>query len=329
MQECFDFTLRPRPPFSWKLTACKPAGWSLINHEEVWKDGVLWSADRLGTGKPVGFKIWSTGGTENAVVHCRVWSKGPLDREEGAEARKIIETVIAVDQDLKPFYKFASKLPVLKQTVKDLYGMHYGRGVGNWPDAIIAITLQMAPVKRSLQMLGAIVQNYGDKIAFDGKSLQIYPTPKQILRVSEAELRERCKLGYRAKFLLSVAKSFAKGEVPTPAELQRMSAEEAITALTSRLHGIGRYSAQVMIPHITMSMAIDVWSVKIFAQLFSIKMTKPAREMIPVVEKWADKNLGQLKGLAFIYIMHDMPGLEKAFGIDLGTYYHPKEGERW
>ena len=48
-----QFEIDPTPPFDFRLTVRKPAGWDLFTSEEVYEDETLWSGIRFG-GRPIG-----------------------------------------------------------------------------------------------------------------------------------------------------------------------------------------------------------------------------------------------------------------------------------
>ena len=79
--------------------------------------------------------------------------------------------------------------------------------------------------------------------------------------------------------------------------------------------GIGDYSAEILSPH--PGFPLDVWSVMIFWKLLGIRKDRSTREMIPIVKKWAEKKLGQWRGLAFTYILNDLENLKQKFNVDV------------
>ena len=44
-----------------------------------------------------------------------------------------------------------------------------------FPDAVLAILLQMAPLKRSNEMMDCVITKYGEKAEFDGKTTYVSP----------------------------------------------------------------------------------------------------------------------------------------------------------
>ena len=162
----------------------------------------------------------------------------------------------------------------------------------------LAITLQTASYGRTERMIKLIYRDYGDKILFDDVEVIVCPSPTKIANVSEEELKSECNLGYRTTFIKACAEAIASQKAPTIKELTDMKAEEAKRVLMN-LKGIGEYSAEIITPH--PSFPVDVWSVKIFCQLFNIKIDRSLRAMIPIVKRYASEKFGRWQKYVYTY----------------------------
>jgi 3-methyladenine DNA glycosylase/8-oxoguanine DNA glycosylase len=292
-------------PYSFELTVHKPAGWHWLTPGEVWEDETIWSGLRSTTGKPIGIRARASGTTLKPAVVCEIFSKEPPSKYERLQISTKVAGALGVSDDIRPFYTLANRDPILKQVVKDLYGMR----AGVWPDlfsaAVLSITLQMAPVARSRRMMNALIENYGDRIELDRKTIRLLPSPERIASTKEAELKRKCGLGYRARALKRVARQISAG-FPTLEELKKMSPQAAMTRLME-LYGIGEYSAEMITPH--PSFPLDVWSVQIFAKLFGVKLTDDPRSLIPRIKKLADRRWEKWRWLALVYVLNDLSNL--------------------
>lgn len=82
-----------------------------------------------------------------------------------------------------------------------------------------------------------ICERYGEKkVSFEGKEYYAFPTPENLSKASEEELRE-CKLGYRAKYVVKAAKAVAEGRFSLE-KVQNMTYKKAKAALLE-LYGVG------------------------------------------------------------------------------------------
>jgi DNA-3-methyladenine glycosylase II len=305
--------LKAVPPYDFVLTVHKPAGWSLLTPFEIFEKGVLWSAMRTNSGKFFGLKLRSIGTVERPEICCDVYSRQELEPSERRELLKTITWMLNLRENIKGFYALAKRDPLVKALVKDLYGMRSTKQPDIFPRLMLAVTLQMAPIKRSNQMMTLLIKEYGDTIRFDGKEILYWPSPERIANAEVGELEKKCKLGYRAKPLKGIAESI-RGGFPSLQELEKMSAEEAKAKLME-LKGIGEYSADIISPH--PGFALDVWSAKIFSMLIFGEEAESPRSAIPKLKKIAEDRWGQWRGYVFIYVLHDLKNLSSRFNLNL------------
>ncbi|WXG42075.1 MAG: hypothetical protein WED07_15150 [Candidatus Freyarchaeum deiterrae] len=295
-----SFVIRVKEPFNFNLTIKKPAGWSWISPYEVMEQNKFWSTLRLRKGKLLGVKL----NQRKKGIEAIIYSEEEVTEEQANETLNIFKIGLGADIDLNEFYGIAKKDSVLKHVIPDLYGMKPYFASSVFEKALLAICLQMAPIKRSNEMLDCITDNYGENLTFDGKNLKHWPSTSRLRRVSEKELKEKCKLGYRAKFINELSKV---EHIPDITELWGKTTEEAIKELTD-LPGIGKYSAGVILSKNTFP--IDVWSSSIFHKLFFRKAPDKPRDVIEKVIEEAEKRYKKWKWEAFAYVLNDLPKLE-------------------
>ena len=307
------FKLRAIPPYDFSLTVHKPAGWSLLTPFETFEDGALWTGMRLNSGEIFGLKLRSEGTVEKPEILCTVFSRKKVGTKERKELSEIAAWMLSIKEDIREFYALAEHDPLVKSLVEDLYGMRSIKRPDIFPRLVLAVTLQMAPIRRSDQMMNLLIKEYGQKIVFDGKEVLYWPSPERIAKADVRELEERCKLGYRAKPLKGIAEAICKG-FPTLQELEKMPAEEAKAKLTE-LKGIGEYSADIVSPH--PGFALDVWSAKIFNMLLFREKAESPRSVIPKLKKIAEERWGKWRGYVFTYVLNDLNNLSRRFNLNL------------
>jgi 3-methyladenine DNA glycosylase/8-oxoguanine DNA glycosylase len=307
-----SFEISPLPPFNFRLTVRKPAGWDLFTSEEVYEEGTLWTGVRH-EGRPLGLKIQSTGTVKRPRVLIGVYAGREIDAGERERLRDIISVCLGAEQDLKGFYDFAMKDEILRHVVKSLYGMHDTQAASLFNSVILAICLQMARLKRSYQMMEAIDREYGEVIEFDGKRIVLQPTAARVAKLDPVAFAKKCKLGYRAKYIVASAKMIDAG-FPDIHEIMKMSPDEAKEKLTE-LPGIGDYAADIINPHA--GFPIDAWSVDVFGLLFFGKEPDDRREAIERVKQEGIRRWGQWSWMAFFYVAQDLQNLSKRLGVQL------------
>ncbi len=300
------------PPYSFELTLQKPGGWSLFTPFEVYENGILWTTlhiDRLLTG----VRLSSSGTVDRPSFKADVFLDASPSESQVDMIRDTLADKLAVNEDLRGFYRMAEADAILKHTVPDLYGMHSTKSGHLFAQATLAILLQMAPWQRSEYMMDCVIKTYGEFAEFDGKAVQVWPLPERIAAVPPEKLQSECKLGYRAKRLSKLAQRLAEGDFPTIERLSAMPEGEARRRLLE-LPGIGDYSADILNPH--GGFPIDVWSAAIFGKLFFGRETV-GRDDIEKIKAEGVRRWGRWSWLAFMYIVHDLPKLSDKLGATL------------
>jgi DNA-3-methyladenine glycosylase II len=229
---------------------------------------------------------------------------------------RIVKRALGAEEGISEFYALARKDDVLKAVVEDLYGMRTASWPELFPALILAVALQMAPMKRSNQMMELLLENFGEQLRFDGQTVGYWPSPEKVAALSVDELRAKAKLGYRAENLVSIAKALRAG-FPTMQQLWDMAPGEAKKRLLS-LRGIGEYSADIIVPG--MGFPLDVWSAKIFHVLFYGKEPENARKLISALKQAAEERWGKWRGYAFVYVLNDLPRISARIGVDLTKF---------
>ncbi len=307
------FRLKAVPPYDFSLTVHKPAGWSLLTPFEIFESGTLWTAMRTPSGKIFGLKLRSLGTVKKPEMYCEVYCHKKLGMKERNEVLNIITWMLDLEGDVRLFYALAERDPLVKVLVEDLYGMRITKRPDIFPRLLLAVTLQMAPIRRSDKMMNLLIKEYGEKIRFDSREILYWPSQERVAKADVKELEQKCKLGYRAKNLRDIAKSVSKG-FPTIQELEKMSLEEAKARLME-LKGIGEYSADIVSPH--PGFALDVWSAKIFNVLLFGEKAESPRGIIQRLKKVAEERWGMWRGYVFVYVLHDLDNLSRRYNFDL------------
>jgi 3-methyladenine DNA glycosylase/8-oxoguanine DNA glycosylase len=303
------------PPYSFELTVHKPAGWWWSTPHEKFVKGTMWTATRV-EGKLVGVKLQSIGTEGKPKIGCTFFAPKKLQEIENHELLLTMQRALRTKEDLTEFYLLAEKDDILKLTAQRLRGMHTVSWPELFPALILAVTLQMAPMKRSNQMMNLLIANFGQKTCFDEQTVSYWPSTKKIAATSVKELEHKAKLGYRAKNLVTIAEALEAG-FPNMDELYAKQPAEAKKILLS-LRGIGDYSAELVMPG--MGFPLDVWSAKIFGVLLQGKVPENPREAIPELKRIAQERWGKWAGYAFVYVLNDLHRISKRVGVDLTRF---------
>jgi 3-methyladenine DNA glycosylase/8-oxoguanine DNA glycosylase len=240
-------TLSAPRPFSLKATAlshgwheCAPMSWSEGGSclQIIERDG-----DRA-------YRISVTEGRKSArsvSLNVRI-EGGPLTEAGVARSLENLRMAMGLDQDLGEFFAICREHPTLRvlesigagrsirsvsmaeNVVKTICGSNV-----NWTQAVKMIN--------RLGQLGPSVPHF--------RSLNAWPTPREILRAGEKYLLEVCRVGYRAEAILKfcedvVEKRFDPDELDVMARDPNVTTEEISSRLKS-IRGVGPTSANYLL----------------------------------------------------------------------------------
>lgn len=133
-------------------------------------------------------------------------------------------------------------------------------------------------------------------------------------RQEKTEFSKNCNLGFRAKYLVKLARHLIEGSFPSFEELNELPRAVAKSKLL-KLTGIGDYSADIINPRD--GFPIDVWSAEVFGKLFFGRVFRNPREMIKRVKAEGIKRWGKWSWMAFFYIVNDLENLSRHLNLKL------------
>ena len=309
----FTSEIIPTRPYSFELTVRKPAGWPIFTPSEIFEEGTLWTATQIDDWL-VGIKLRSIGTVEEPRIIAQIF----LDRKPTAQQlrslnRSVVKS-LGASEDLSEFYAMAEGDSILKHSVAHLRGMHNTMASTIFPDAVLAITLQMTTIARSNQMMDCLLRTYGDVAEFDGKTVHTWPRPSSLAALTPEILAKSCNMGYRAKHMVNLAKKIEGEGFPSIEELEKMTPEAAKKLLLD-LPGIGDYSADIINPH--GGFPIDVWSADVFGLLLFGKEPVDKSKEIQLIKREGLRRWGRWSWLAFFYVVQDLQNLSERLGVKL------------
>lgn len=297
-----NFILVPTPPFHFNGTFYKPSHFPNKLKLEDWQPGKYWQPLRIGE-KLYAFKAENKGILGKPEIKVTLYSPNKITNEEKESLKKEVIWRFELNVDLKDFNKLARKEKRFYPVFKKWLGMRNTSEYTLYELLIIAIVLQNATVRRSQQMLDALIERFGTKVRFGNEELWAIWLPERLNSVSEQELRD-LKIGYRAKFIKRLSQNFAEGDIDE-FKLRNLDKESAKKELL-KLYGVGPETARILLfeafHHYDTFDHIAPWQQKIYSQLFYNKSSV-------FVEKIQDdikKRYGKYSMLAVHYIWEDI-----------------------
>ncbi len=294
--------LVPSAPFNFDATFHKPAHFA--SGDNYWELGIKWQTFHY-LGKDIGVVFRNAGSVETPSIKAEIFSSERLPEEFIEQFVTEIRYRYNLDLDLSDFYKRFSKDKVVGPVIKKMYGMRPGHQDSLYEYLIIGIVLQNCTVRRSIQMMQILFNNYGTLLEFNGKQLWSFWEPGRLKNVHEDELRA-LKIGYRAKSIKKTDDNFGQGFM-NEMELRKKDRDTQMKELL-KLYGMGPATVWYLLfdvfHHWDFFNHISPWEQKIYSKLFFDKDPEtpvPVEELLKLFEKY-----GEYKQLAVHYIWEDL-----------------------
>jgi 3-methyladenine DNA glycosylase/8-oxoguanine DNA glycosylase len=299
----YTIELFPAWPFNFDATIHKPDHFPAADNE--WESGVRWQT-MLWQGTPLGIRFEDQGTIDQPRVSLSIWSQEELNGQFMEGLVKEITYRYNWQLDLTEFNHRFGDDPQLGPIINKWRGMRPLNHNSLYEYLIIAIVLQNATIRRSVNMMQALFENYGIPLSYDGKELYCFWEPAVVEEVTEEELRQ-LKVGYRAKSIKRVTAAFVSREIDE-FELRLRPKEEQRETLLG-LYGIGPASVGYILydvfHHLDELNHISPWEQKIYSKLF---FDRNPDEPVPVdlLLQTFEQRFGKYKMLAVHYIWEDL-----------------------
>lgn len=295
--------LAPGAPFFFDATMHKPDHFPASDN--TWQPGVRWQT-MFWQGKCLGLKFKDRGSRDRPRIALTICSEEELKQPFVADLLDEIAYRYKFQLDLTGFHRRFSNDPQLGSVIEKWRGMRPLNHSSLYEYLIVAIVLQNATVRRSVNMMQALFTRYGSAVSFDGKELYCFWEPEVVAKTAEQELRD-LKVGYRAKSIKRVSSAFARKEIDDFG-LRTRPKEEQRQALLG-LYGIGPASVGYILVdvfhHLDELSHISPWEQKIYSKLlFDRDPDEPVA--VDRLLTTIDERFGEYKALAVHYLWENL-----------------------
>ena len=217
----------------------------------------------------------------------RVAAPGRWRAAERDELAEKVARMVGLHVNLQPFYKLARQEPRLSHVKR--------RGQGRWlrsptlfedvVKTILTTNTTWAGTKRMNQRL---VQTFGAALPRDDQR-RAFPTPQRLARANEKKLRDEIKLGYRAPYVIELARQVSRGRL----DLDELFAAELTTSELRKkllaIKGVGPYAAANLLMLLGRYdyLPVDSWAIKLVSKQLG-RRAKPAdvEKMFAPWDEW-------------------------------------------
>ncbi len=280
------FTLAARPPFIF-YTTVRSHGWYQLAPSQWDEDAqLLRRVERLSSGRVIDLKLSAA---DNGVAV----QTSTLDAAEKSELRERLAWMFWLDADFSSFYTRADAEPLLRHVRAKAQGRML-RSPSMFEDAVKMMMTTNIQWSGTIRLTKALVERFGEP-AEAGSRSRAFPTAERIARSRESVLRT-LGLGYRAPYLLALARDVAAGRVDLEALKDRALPTLEVRKRLIALPGIGPYAAAALLALIGRHdfIPIDTEAVSAVSSHFYGGRKVGEKEINAVFEKW-----GEHKALAY------------------------------
>jgi 3-methyladenine DNA glycosylase/8-oxoguanine DNA glycosylase len=282
-----NFTLPAHPPFS-LYAVTHSHGWIHLAPFEEEPDGGFKYVLHLNSGRVVGTRV------KEAHEGITVEVDSLLNSSERVELEEKITWMLELDQDFSTFHNLAW----LEQKLAHVLERSLGRILRSptlFEDVIKTILTTNTLWAATIRMNRNLVSQFGAPLPSDPER-RAFPTPERLAETDEATLRLETRLGYRAPYVLDLARRSVSGELeleslktaslPTPELRKELMAIKGVGdyAAANLLMLLGRYD---FIP-------VDSWALKMVSNEWHDGAPIGRAEVEAAFERW-----GEWKGLVY------------------------------
>jgi 3-methyladenine DNA glycosylase/8-oxoguanine DNA glycosylase len=217
---------------------------------------------------------------------------GPPSEAERDEITRDVEWMLGLEQDFSAFYTLARDEPKLAHVEGKAQGRIL-RSPTLFEDIVKTILTTNTSWVGTIRMVKALVAHFGSPLPAD-PTRHAFPTPDQLAATSEETLRSEARLGYRAPYVLELARSvealdlesLKAADIPTTQLRKRLLAIKGVGeyAMANLLMILGRYN---FVP-------VDSWALKMVSHEWYGGKPVGRTEVESAFERW-----GKWKGLAY------------------------------
>lgn len=281
-------------PFNKLYSLWKPShfytGLEIHSHEFSWR------TFRLHDNTITGLKMHVRG---NELI-AEVYSKEPLTADQIENVQRILKRSYGTDEPLN----IPKSIIDANQHVKELFPSFKGTRI-SCPEnlfeiSVVSLLLQNTNISRTTSMFSNLVRYYGKLVLFDGIALFAFFAPSDFSSATESELKEKCRLGYRAKYILNYADFF---QLHKDNELRTLEREELLSMLKT-IKGVGPYTSNIVASSALRdktAIPFDSWNRKILAEkLYSSDPNDLADLHSRIVN-----DFGEYAGLISMYVIEN------------------------
>jgi len=237
-----SFSITPIPPFRLDLTA-----WALRRRPENavdrW-DGRTYRRVLLIDSQAVEVAVHQSGGPEEPQLEVDV-TGSRLTVEQGEFARVLLERMLGVHKDLKPFYRLATRDPRLQPLVEEFRGLKPPQFPTVFEAVANGIACQQLSLLVGILLLSRLAHRVGVVSANLKDPAHAFPDPTDFVGVKAQSLKSLGFSANKSQVLIDVSSAIRDQRLNLEA-LVKLDNQVALERLVE-LKGVGRWTAEYVL----------------------------------------------------------------------------------
>jgi len=236
-----SFAVDPVPPFRLELAA-----WAIrrrpSNLVDRW-DGRAYRRAIVVDGHPVEVEVVQRGGIDDPRL--QVTASGPrLPPATRCASTAVLERVLGLGIDLRPFYRLADRDPHLRDLAHRFRGLKPPRFPSVFEALVNGIACQQLSLSVGIILLNRLAAQCGSALGEGADAPRAFPRAQDVARLHPGRLRALGYSYHKATALLSLARAVEHGlDLESLHSLDDAAAVERLEALP----GVGRWTAEYVL----------------------------------------------------------------------------------
>jgi DNA-3-methyladenine glycosylase II len=237
-----SFSITPKPPFRLDFTA-----WALRRRPENavdrW-DGRTYRRVLMIDGQAVEVAVHQSGGPEAPQLKIDVIGSRVTVRQEEC-ARVLLERMLGVHMDLKPFYKLAKRDPRLQPLVDEFRGLKPPQFPTVFEALANGIACQQLSLLVGILLLSRLAHKVGVLSANSKDAPHAFPDPTGFSRVKVPALKSLGFSANKSQVLIDVSSAIRDRRLNLES-LVKLNNQAALERMV-KLKGVGRWTAEYVL----------------------------------------------------------------------------------
>ncbi|MCE5207198.1 MAG: hypothetical protein LLG42_02690 [Chloroflexi bacterium] len=249
---------------------------------------VLHYVTRLSDGRTAAIEL---SGQPDGVLLSTANTTGSSAQQELVEQ---VHWMLGMDVDLSGFYTAVENKPELAHVREQSLG-RFLRSATLFEDVIKTVLTTNTLWSATIRMNNKIIEQFGQPLE-DDPTRHAFPTAEALAATSEETLRQETRLGYRAPYILSIARAAASGEI----KLEELKNSDLPTLELRKklltLKGVGGYAAANLLLILGRGdyLPVDTWATHLVSHEWYNGEPVTARQIEDAFAEW-----GEWKAMAY------------------------------